>query len=239
MLISLTYNYSTSRCAHKLLEKIVEKKCEQAKIIDYGLSETGAVLKLANTPETRWLLQGELKAIKDGYVFKEMKGKNGNYRGYVNKDGKVEGVGIEIVNDGNKYSGEYYGGDLNGVIKAEFADGNICWGMFKDSEQNGYNTYQFKIGNTYTGQFKNGKRDGYGKYRWRDGETYRGQFNDNKREGYGLAKFANNDVYDGQWLKDQRSGEAVVTYFNTGTIQRELWENNKQVKVLEILKEKK
>ena len=119
MLIPFTYNYSTSRCAHKLLEKIVEKKCEQAKIIDYGLPETGAVLKLANTPETRWLLQGELKAIKDGYVFKEMKGKNGTYRGYVNQDGKVEGVGISIFNDGKKYSGEYKGGVRNGVIKTE------------------------------------------------------------------------------------------------------------------------
>ncbi len=218
-MIPFTYNFTTSRCAHKLLDKIVEKKFEQAKIIDYGLSETSAVLKLANTPETRWLLQGELKAIKDGYVFfKEMKYENGNYRGYVNKDGEEEGVGIMIFNDGTKFSGEYKGGDRNGVIKAEYADGNICWGMFKDGLPNGYNTCQFKSGSTYTGQFRDGKQEGYGKYRWPDGETYHGQFNQNLREGYGLKKFANNDVYDGQWLKDLRSGEAVVTYFNTGKI---------------------
>ncbi len=52
------------------------------------------MLKLANTPETRWLLQGELKAIKDGYVFKEVKDENWVYRGYVNQDGKQDGVGI-------------------------------------------------------------------------------------------------------------------------------------------------
>ncbi len=238
-MIPFTYKYSTSRCAHELLDKIVEKKSEQAKIIDYGLSETGAVLKLANTPETRWLLQGELKAIKDGYVFKELEYENGNYRGYVNKDGKHEGVGIEIFNDGKKFSGEYKGGVRNGVIKAEYTDGGICWGMFKDYKKNGYNTFQLKIGDTITGQFKDGKLEGYGKYRWPDGETYHGQYNQGLREGYGLAKFANNDVYNGQWLKDQMSGEAVVTYFNTGKIQRELWKNGEQVKVLKILKDKK
>ena len=83
-LIPLTFNYQTSCSGHKLLEKIVEKRCEQAKMIDYGLAETGAVVKLANTPETRWFLQGELKAIKDGHVYKELKVKDWTYRGYVN-----------------------------------------------------------------------------------------------------------------------------------------------------------
>jgi hypothetical protein len=101
-LIPLTFNYQTSRSGHKLLEKIVKKRCEQAKMIDYGLAETGAVVKLANTPETRWFLQGELKAIKDGHVYKELKRENWAYIGYVNQDGKVEGVGIMIFNDGNK-----------------------------------------------------------------------------------------------------------------------------------------
>ena len=117
-------------------------------MIDYGLAETGAVVKLANTPETRWFLQGELKAIKDGHVYKELKVKDWTYRGYVNRDGEEEGVSILIFNYGDKYSGEYKGGDRNGVIKAEYADGNISWGMFKDGQQNGYNTYQFKSGST-------------------------------------------------------------------------------------------
>jgi hypothetical protein len=57
---------------------------------------------IANTPETSWLLQGELKAIKDGYVYKEMKGEDCTYRGYVNQNGYGEGVGIKILNDGTK-----------------------------------------------------------------------------------------------------------------------------------------
>jgi len=98
-LIPLTFNYQTSRSGHKLLEKIVEKRCEQAKMIDYGLTETGAVVKLANTPETRWFLQGELKAIKDGCEYGEGD-EICTYRGYVNQDGEPEGVGIMIFNSG-------------------------------------------------------------------------------------------------------------------------------------------
>ena len=125
----------------------MEKRCEHAKIIDYGLP-LNVPLKLARTPETKWLLQGELKAIKDGNEYVEIQYEDGTYRGYVNQDGEEEGVGITIFNDGTKFSGEYKGGLPNGVIKAEYADGNICWGMFKDGLPNGYNTCQLKIGDT-------------------------------------------------------------------------------------------
>jgi hypothetical protein len=125
----------------------VEKRCELAKIIDYGLS-LNVPLKLANTLETSWLLQGELKAIHDGRVYKELKGLNCTYRGYVNQDGEKEGVGITIFNNGDKYSGEYKDDEPNGVIKAEYANGDVCLGMCKDGRPNGYNTYQFKSGST-------------------------------------------------------------------------------------------
>ena len=119
----------------------MEKRCEHAKIIDFGLEETGVVLKLAITPETSWLLQGELKAIKDGYVYTEIKYENCTYKGYVNQDDQPEGVGIMVFDDGEKYTGQYKDGQRNGVIKAEYCNGSICWGSFRDGEQNGYNTY--------------------------------------------------------------------------------------------------
>lgn len=134
-LISLTKIYKVSHIAHKQLEKIVKERCEQAQIIDYGLSEAGIALKLANTPETRWFLQGELKAIKDGHAFNEkIKGTNCTYRGYVNQDGKPEGVGIVVFDNGDKFSGQYKGGYRNGVIKAEYTAGDMCWGMFEGGE---------------------------------------------------------------------------------------------------------
>jgi hypothetical protein len=84
----------------------MKEECENALKINYNLQmRPDTVLHIANAEEFQWLLQPELKAIKDGLVFKELKHKNSNYRGYVNKDGKKEGVGIEIFNSGKKYSG--------------------------------------------------------------------------------------------------------------------------------------
>jgi hypothetical protein len=52
-----THKYKTSQATHKLLEKILKRKCEEMKHIDYGLQilpETD--LKIANTEEFHWLL---------------------------------------------------------------------------------------------------------------------------------------------------------------------------------------
>ena len=124
--IPLTFDYKTSRFGHSLLEKIVQKRCEQCMIIeDLGLAlKPGAVLNIAVDDETLWMLPGELYAIEQGLEFKEIAGENGTYRGYTNIEGEEEGVGITIFKSGEKHSGEYKQGQLNGVAKTEFVDGN-------------------------------------------------------------------------------------------------------------------
>ena len=98
-IISITYNYKTSRAAHQRLEKIIFKEYERAMKIDYGLQmlpET--ILHVANAEEFKWLLQPELKAIKDGLTFGEKKYSSGNtYTGYLNADGLKEGPGLYIT----------------------------------------------------------------------------------------------------------------------------------------------
>ncbi len=94
-----TYNYETSIVAHRLLEKLVMRKCNRAKTIDYWLRLfPSTLLRIAKTEEFRWLLQAELRAIKDGLKFidKESTGKFSkySYRGYLNEHGRLQGVGI-------------------------------------------------------------------------------------------------------------------------------------------------
>ena len=152
--IPLTFDYKTSRFGHSLLEKIVQKRCEQCMLTpDLGLTlKPGAVLKIAVDVETMWMLPGELYAIEQGLEFKEKKYDNATYRGYFNKDGERKGVGIMTFNDGTKCSGEYKRGKRNGVVKAEYADGNIYWGQWKDDLIEGYGTFQWKSdGQKYTG----------------------------------------------------------------------------------------
>ena len=103
-------------------------------IEDLGLTlKPGAVLKIAVDDETMWMLPGELYAIEQGLEFKEEKYDNCTYRGYFNKDGEEEGVGITIFNSGEKHSGEYKRGKRNGAVKAELANGDIYWGQWKDN----------------------------------------------------------------------------------------------------------
>ncbi len=65
--ITLTKEYSTASSAHKLLEQIVDIKCELSHTTDYGLAMIDeSLLRVANTADTRFLLQAELKAINHG-----------------------------------------------------------------------------------------------------------------------------------------------------------------------------
>jgi hypothetical protein len=88
--------------AHLLLEDIILRKLDSIKKPHYGLSlRPGTVLKIANTPETEFLLQSELLAISHKLEYKEcikgvsvISGRSFTYRGYVNVDGLREGVGI-------------------------------------------------------------------------------------------------------------------------------------------------
>ncbi len=56
-----------------------------------------SLLKVANTPETEFLLQAELKAINEGLEYIEMSGEGFTYRGYKcqNSD-EAKGPGIQI-----------------------------------------------------------------------------------------------------------------------------------------------
>jgi hypothetical protein len=75
--------------------------------------EPETVLLIANTDDTRHLLQGELRAIQQGLQFVENmertnEAKKGTYRGYVNSDGQMKGVGVTIWDHGEKQYAEYH-----------------------------------------------------------------------------------------------------------------------------------
>jgi hypothetical protein len=75
-------------------------------------------LRVANTPDTHFLLQAELKAIKQGLKYIEEEYDDGaKYKGYVSQDGRIEGVGIFINKDGMKILGECHLDKLHGSGK--------------------------------------------------------------------------------------------------------------------------
>jgi hypothetical protein len=105
--IPLTFDYSTARIAHQVLKYIVEIQCVLGKSSYYGLPLIDKeFLLVANSTETEFLEQAELKAIKERLEYKEMSGEGFSYRGY-SKDGKAEGPGILITKD-KKLTGEWH-----------------------------------------------------------------------------------------------------------------------------------
>ena len=86
------------------------------------------ILHIANDEEFQWLLQPELKAIKDGLIYVEDKDcyyreDEVKYRGYLNAQGQRQGVGI-MISEFDKLIGEWHEDDLNGIAKTEWNDGS-------------------------------------------------------------------------------------------------------------------
>ncbi len=163
---------------------------------------------IANTPETMFLLQPELLAIKNRLEYKQnLKGVNGlglpfTYRGYVNASNLREGVGISTFDLG--YSlGEFHNGLANGTVKIILKNGNIFWGQFKNDNLEGYGESTYKDGRSYKGQYQNNKSHGYGISQISDTTWYFGQYNDDKCDGYGYMKLLDNSVIFGQWKKNE------------------------------------
>jgi hypothetical protein len=77
------------------------------------------LLTVFDTPETQFLLQAELKAIDSGLEYIEKEFNGFRYKGYVNKDGQFEGVGMKVYADGSKEIGEFHLSKLNGCSKVE------------------------------------------------------------------------------------------------------------------------
>jgi hypothetical protein len=93
--------------------------------IDYGLQMLpDTILHIANDEKFQWLLQPELKAIKDGLIYVKGKdceyyGLEGKYRGYLNAQGQRQGVGIFITKYSDKFLGEWHKEELHGIAKKE------------------------------------------------------------------------------------------------------------------------
>ena len=110
----------TSEAAYHSLENIMKRNCARVMNINYGLQilpET--VLHISNTEEFRWLLQPELKAIKDGLIFVVKDNGGDKYVGYLNAQGQRQGVGIMTYRCVSKEIGEWHEDRLHGSVKEE------------------------------------------------------------------------------------------------------------------------
>ncbi len=136
-------------------------------------------LFVSDNKESRFVEQAELYAIQKGLKYnKRIQYSDGSfYRGYVNKQGKEEGVGI-IKLDKGRIIAEFKEGKKHGAVKIISKDGHTFWGEYKNGLREGYGTYTWSNGESYTGQWKDSMRNGYGIDKWEDGREYTGMHSD-------------------------------------------------------------
>ena len=143
-------------------------------------------------------------------------------------NGKQEGYGIQIWEDGAKYEGEWKNGKTNGYGIFYHPDGDIYKGYWKDNEHNGFGIYVY-VNNkkSYNGYFVNNVFEGDGHYIKKDGTEYMGSFNKGKKNGLGKYLFEDGRSYTGFWENGKQNGLGL--YINEKNEEKYgVWINGKR-----------
>lgn len=132
--------------------------------------------------------QGECK-VAVGNVGESMPA--GAYQGQC-LNGKPEGVGEVVFNNGDRFNGSFKNGRI---------DGSGIWTSGSS-------------GNSYSGSWRDGKRDGTGTYNWvHSKQQYVGTWVDDKRHGQGKLTWGNGDHFEGEFRNNQ---QYTGTYYTAG-----------------------
>lgn len=97
------------------------------------------------------------------------------------EDERVDGNGLGVWSDGDKYLGRTVDGWPHGDGFYSWADdGGWYLGEFKDGQMSGYGIRVYEDGDQYEGEWKDSQRNGYGTYTFADGREDEGNWEDNE-----------------------------------------------------------
>lgn len=110
---------------------------------------------------------------------------------------------FKVGNYGVYYTGEITDGKANGFGKGIFDNGLVYEGSWVNNRQEGKGTLKWPDGSFYEGAFVNNSRAGKGTHIWKNQEKYIGEwFNDN-RHGEGILYDRKGKIkYKGEWKSD-------------------------------------
>ncbi|MEO0987855.1 MAG: pentapeptide repeat-containing protein [Cyanobacteria bacterium J06639_14] len=86
----------------------------------------------------------------------------------------VNGRGIMVFNDGNRYDGEFLNGERSGCGTFTFASGRQYMGQFESDQFHGVGIWELETGERYIGQFEYNKCEGWGTFLFTDGSSKSG-----------------------------------------------------------------
>jgi len=179
---------------------------------------------------------------------------NGYYLGGA-VNGKREGIGAYIFNDGSRFEGEFSNDNIDGSGIYFWTSDHYFAGTWVNGHREGYgievhpdgsyvieyfsndvcltqapqprNAQRLNVANGYyLGEMREGKPHGRGKFYWNDGSSFEGTWINGVINGSGLLKFANNQgVYVGNWKNGTRQACYGLQCLNNGYKLIGYWEN--------------
>ena len=157
-----------------------------------------------NTNKEKVEINSDIKSIDkdkvDSSVSKTIKENNGEYIGE-RINGKKQGKGKFVWNDGTIYEGDFEEDDINGKGKLIYNNKETYEGDFINSSREGKGIFTFKNGDKYEGEWKLDKMTGKGTYIFANGDKYEGDFLDNQFNGTGTYT-KGNKKYTGTWKEN-------------------------------------
>ena len=106
-------------------------------------------------------------------------------------NGKKEGKGIYIYQNGCKYEG-----------------------YFRNDKKEGEGIFYYANGDRYKGNFLGGYYQGFGIFYFNNGDRYEGEFKNDKPEGKGIYYYNNGDRSMGDYLNDNPIGIHAILRYN-------------------------
>ena len=153
--------------------------------------------------------------------------KNGIYKGAVS-NGKRNGYGEMIFDNGEVYTGQWENDKRNGKGTLVYPNGNVYEGMWKNNKRCGNGKMTYSSGDVYEGQWDNDVRCGNGTMSYHNNDRYTGEWKSGKRSGSGTLICSNGDKYIGEWQNGKRCGKGKL--ISKGKTTKGIWENDKFIK---------
>jgi hypothetical protein len=126
------------------------------------------------------------------------------------RDSKLHGSGERRMANGDRYSGTWVKGRLQGVGEHQTQEETYTGTYFNNKESGKGKKVMHKLGYIYEGSFKEGLFHGLGKQYFTNSDYYVGEFKHGSRNGKGTFKFANGDEYEGEWKDGEQNGFGVL-----------------------------
>ena len=126
-------------------------------------------------------------------------------------ESNLNGLGIEVWDDGTYYQGEYENNKKNGIGLYRWPDGTIYQGEFNDGQITGRGIIYNCDDSIFSGELSNGYMDGYGTFSWANGAMYMGYYKQDIKHGFGIYIWDSKTFvcYIGFWEMGKQHGIGV------------------------------